>query len=86
MGKDNYLHGKCPVEVYGVEVAIEVVPKLYAGQQDCSCTHGCVREECLLDGSWTDASNAAADPGESVDRRAAPQDLDQDTLPRPDLG
>ena len=43
---------KCPVEVYGAEIAAEVLPHVYDDQQECSYTHGCVRDQCLLDGCW----------------------------------
>lgn len=43
---------KCPVEDYGVEIAGEVLPGIYAHQQECAQTHGCVREICLLEGAW----------------------------------
>ena len=44
---------KCPVEVYGAEIAAEVLPHVYDDQQECARTHGCRRDQCLLDGSWT---------------------------------
>ncbi len=43
---------KCPVEDYGAEIAGEVLPGIYAHQQECAETHGCVRDVCLLDGAW----------------------------------
>jgi hypothetical protein len=43
---------KCPVEVYGAEIAAEVLPHVYDDQQECARTHGCVRDRCLLDGWW----------------------------------
>lgn len=43
---------KCPVEDYGVEIAGEVLPGIYADQQECADTHGCVRDVCLLEGAW----------------------------------
>lgn len=43
---------KCPVEAYGAEIAVEVLPHVYDDQQECARTHGCVRDRCLLDGAW----------------------------------
>lgn len=43
---------KCPVEVYGAEIAAEVLPHIYDDQQECARTHGCAHDRCLLDGCW----------------------------------
>ncbi|HET9700942.1 MAG TPA: hypothetical protein VFP70_08490 [Burkholderiales bacterium] len=43
---------KCPVEVYGAEIAAEVLPHVYDDQPECARTHGCVHDRCLLEGCW----------------------------------
>jgi hypothetical protein len=80
MGKDNYLHGKCPVEVYGAEIAVEVLPRIYNGQEECSCAHGCVRADCLLDGSWTEEGETTPASDEPAQRQVAPADPDPELI------
>lgn len=52
---------KCPVEDYGVEIAGEVLPGIYADQRECAETHGCVRDVCLLEGAWPEEISANED-------------------------
>ena len=59
----NYLNGKCPVEVYGAEVAADVLPQIYEDQPECARIHGCVRSGCLLDGVWPEQEEPVPEDG-----------------------